>query len=260
MLRPITAVFGAEIAGLDLAAPLGPDTAERLRAALETHGVLVLHQSPDLPREHLITLARCFGEPEPSPRGEAARPEIARIVHDADAPPTENVWHVDHSFAPAPPIAAVLRAVEVPEAGGDTLFADLRAVWKGLPAPVRELLDGLEATHDIAKWLPEDHAEAARALAPPAVHPAVRRDHPGGEAVLYVNEGYTTGFAGMDADQSRALLDYLLRRVTVPEVQLRLRWRPGMIAVWDNRSMQHYATGDYFPRRRVMERVGVRAR
>lgn len=257
LIAPITAIFGAEVDGFDFARPFDAMTATSLRKALATHGVLVFRQSPDLSRERLIDFASCFGPLERSPRGDPAIPQIATIVHDGHAPPTENIWHVDHSFSPAPPLAAVLRAVELPEAGGDTLFADLREVWRRLPKSVRQALGSLSAVHDIAKWVPSHRAQEVRALAPPATHPAVMRGHPSGQEILYVNEGYTTGFVGIESNESRVLLDYLLRMVTVPEVQLRLRWRPGTIAVWDNRSMQHYAAGDYFPARRVMERIGI---
>lgn len=259
MITPITAVFGAEIAPFDFEGPFDDATVTWLRAALSTHGVLVFRQSPDLPREHLIRFARIFGMIEQSPRGDPANPEITCIVHDATAPPTENIWHVDHSFRRAPPIGAVLRAVELPSAGGDTVFADMRAVWQRLPESVREVLSGLEAVHDIAKWAPQDRADELRAMAPPVPHAAKLR-HLGSERdILYVNAGYTTGFAGLDPHVSQVLLDYLLQMVTVPEVQLRLRWSPGTIAVWDNRSMQHYAVGDYFPARRIMERISLGA-
>lgn len=259
MITPITAVFGAEVGPIDLERPFDDATVGALRAALLAHGVLVFRQSPDLAREHLIRLARVFGTIEQGPRADPANPEITCIVHDVAAPPTENIWHVDHSFRPAPPIGAVLRAAELPPAGGDTLFADMRAVWQRLPASVREMLTGMEATHDIAKWAPPDRADNLRIMAPPTTHAAKWR-HPGSEHdILYINEGYTTGFIGVDPHESQILLDYLSRMVAVPEVQIRLRWSPGTIAVWDNRSMQHYAVGDYFPARRIMERISLGA-
>lgn len=255
VIKPITAVFGAEIEFFDFDRPFDAETMAWLRSALSVHGVLVFRQSPDLPREHLIRLAAVFGTIERSPRGDPVTPEIARIVHDANAPPTENIWHVDHSFRQSPPMGTVLRAVETPSAGGDTLFADLRAVWQRLPDSVRELLSGLDAVHDIAKWAPLDRADELHALAPPVTHAAVLRHHESERDILYVNAGYTTEFVGTDQAEGKILLDYLSRMVTVPEVQLRVRWEPGTIAVWDNTSMQHYAVGDYFPARRVMERI-----
>lgn len=246
--RPLTPTIGAEVDGVDLTFPLPDRLADTLRALLTVHGVLVFREQVGMTGSQQLALARAFGPVDP---GTAA----VRIVHDADAPPTENIWHVDHSFRPEPPIGAVLRAIEVPAAGGDTLFADMRAVWRRLPSQVRNVVAGLRATHDIAKWAPEQRVDELHALAPVVTHPAVRVHPASGEQILFVNTAYTTAFVGMQASDSVALLDYLLRQTQVPEVQCRVRWEPGTVVVWDNRTVQHYATGDYLPARRVMDRV-----
>lgn len=254
---PITPTVGAEIRDVDLAAPLTEEFAASLRATLLIHGVLVFRGQHAMTREHQVALARVFGAVERSPRGEASDPDVVRIVHDASAPPTENVWHVDHSFRTAPPFGAVLRAIEVPAVGGDTLFADLRAVWRRLPDSVQAVVRGLHAVHDVAKLAPAKCVAELHAAAPVVNHPAVRIHPETHEEVLFVNAAYTTSFVGVESSDSTALLDFLLRQVHLPEVQCRLRWQPGTVAVWDNRSLQHYAVGDYFPERRVMERVSI---
>jgi taurine dioxygenase len=254
---PITPTVGAEIRDVDLAAPLTDEFVATLRAALLIHGVLVFRGQQAMTREHQIALARVFGDVERSPLGDASNPDVVRIVHDASSPPTENIWHVDHSFRTAPPFGAVLRAIEVPAVGGDTLFADLRAVWRRLPDNVRALVRSLRAVHDVAKWAPAKCVAELRAAAPTISHPAVRIHPETHEEILFVNAAYTTSFVGVETSQSTALLDFLLRQVHFPEVQCRLRWQPGTVAVWDNRSLQHYAVGDYFPERRVMERVSI---
>lgn len=257
--RPITPSIGAEVTDIDLSTVLAPQVVQCLQATLVKYGVLVFRNQPAMTREAHIALARAFGRTERSAGGEASHPEVVRVVHDRDAPPTENIWHVDHSFRTTPPVGTVLRAVELPNVGGDTLFADMRAVWQRLPHDVRELVGGLRATHDIAKWAPEQRVDELRAAAPITAHPAVRVHPDSGEQILFVNAAYTTSFVGLAATDSATLLDYLLRQVHVPEVQCRVRWEPGMVVVWDNRSVQHYATGDYFPQRRVMERVVIAA-
>jgi taurine dioxygenase len=255
--QPITPTVGAEVEDVDLAGPLTDELVASLRTVLLVHGALVFRGQEAMTREHHLALARAFGPLERSPIAEASHPEVVRIVHDADAPPTENIWHVDHSFRSAPPLGAVLRAIEVPASGGDTLFADLRAVWRRIPDDVRAVVRGLRATHDIAKWAPAERVEELHAAAPIITHPAVRVHPETGEEVLFVNAAYTTSFVGVEASDSVALLDFLLRQVQAPEVQCRVRWRPGTVVVWDNRSLQHYATADYLPARRVMERVTI---
>ena len=158
---------------------------------------------------------------------------------------------------PTPPFGAVLRAVELPAVGGDTLFADLRAVWRRVPDNVRIVVRGLRAVHDVAKWAPVGRVTELHAAAPAISHPAMRLHPESHEEVLFVNAAYTTAFVGLDQADSTALLDFLLRQVHVPEVQCRVRWRPGTVVAWDNWSLQHYAVGDYFPARRVMERVAI---
>ncbi len=256
-VEPITPVLGAEIHDLDLSVPIGGDLAAELNAALHRYGVLVFRGQATMSRADQVALARVFGPVLRSRLADAEEPDIVRIVHDKDRPATENIWHVDHSFERIPPLGAVLRAIEIPPAGGDTLFADMRAVWRRLPPQVRGLLVDLEAVHDVAKCAPASRAEELHAAAPPTRHPVMRIHPDTGDEILFVNAAYTTCFPGVEPAEGRALLDFLLQQVAVPEVQCRLRWQAGTVAVWDNRSMQHYAVGDYYPSRRVMDRVSI---
>ena len=256
-IEPMTAVVGVEIDGIDLAAPIGDRVARSLRQALHRHGVLIFRDQNGMTRARQADFARIFGDIVRSPLGLAADPDVVEIVHDETRPPTENIWHVDHSFSPAPPRGAVLRAIELPTAGGDTLFADMRIVWRRLPEAVQTVLRGLDAVHDIAKCAPATCAAELRAAAPPTCHPVMKVHPATAEEILFVNEAYTTGFDGLDGKDGTVLLRYLLDQIRIPEVQCRLRWHPGTIAIWDNRSMQHYATSDYFPQRRVMDRVTI---
>jgi taurine dioxygenase len=208
-------------------------------------------------RDSQLAFARCFGDLETYPAGERSHPQIVRIEHGVDAPPTENIWHSDMSFRKDPPLGAVLRGIDVPEVGGDTLFADMRDVWTRVPEKIQTVARGLGAHHDIAKWADASVAESLREAAPIVTHPIVRVHPETKEELLFVNAAYTTAVAGMDAADSAALLDFLFRQVTVPEVQCRVRWEPGTVVLWDNRSVQHYAAGDYLPAGRIMERVSI---
>lgn len=255
--RPVTPALGSVVRGVDLARPLTSELAARLRALLLDRGVLVFPGQHALTRGAHVAFARCFGPVERLPNGEPSCPEIVRIVHGPQAPPTENIWHSDLSFLTAPPLGAALRAIEVPEAGGDTLFADMRAAWRALPPDVQAAVWELDATHDIAKWADESMTGALHDAAPPQAHPIVRIHPETGDAILNVNRAYTTSVLGLAERVSASLLDYLCAQVAVPEVQCRIRWRPDTVILWDNRMVQHYATGDYLPSRRIMERVTI---
>ena len=254
--RPMTPAVGLEIWDVDLSLRDDADTAEALTALLLRYGVLVFRDQR-LDRDSHVAFASWFGRPEPSPKGLASHPEIVRIEHDASAPPSENIWHADLSFLPQPPLAAALRAVEVPDSGGDTLFADMRDVWTRLPDPIRSAIAELTAEHDIAKWAGPDRASDLRAIAPVVRHAVVRTHPETGEAILFVNPAYTTRIVDLGDADSAAMLDFLFRQISTPEVQCRVRWEPGTVVLWDNRSVLHYATGDYLPARRVMERVSI---
>ncbi|GAA3447349.1 TauD/TfdA dioxygenase family protein [Planomonospora venezuelensis] len=251
----MTPACGAEVHGADLAGPPAA-VARGLRPLLLRHGVLVFRGQAALTPQGQIALARCFGGVTPLPSGLPGHPEIARIDHGVDAPPTENVWHSDMSFLPNPPIGALLRAVRLPAVGGDTLFADMRAAWRRLPERLREVVRDLSAEHDIAKCA---RAEERGRLAgfPPAVHPLMRAHPETGEEILFANPAYTTRVVGIPENESAALLGRLFRMASVPEVQCRVRWAEGTVVLWDNRSVQHYAVADYLPERRIMDRVAI---
>ena len=158
-------------------------------------------------------------------------------------------------------MAAVLHAVQVPATGGDTLFADMCAAYEGLDDDLKARIDGLTAVHDHLKTFgrqvpPEKQAEI-RAMFPPVEHPVVRTHPETGRKMLFVNRFFTDRIVGLDRDQSRDLIDTLCRRADIIEYQCRFRWEPDSVAMWDNRSVQHYACSDYWPSVRVMERASI---
>jgi taurine dioxygenase len=158
-------------------------------------------------------------------------------------------------------MGSVLRAVEVPRAGGDTLFADMAAAYDNLPADLRARIDGLTAVHDFTlpfgRSLDADELARRQAEFPPVEHPVVRRHPRTGRKTLFVNAVFTTHIVGLRPDASEDLLRLLFRQARVPEYQVRFQWAAGSIAFWDNRATQHYAVNDYFPQRRVMERAAI---
>lgn len=268
---PLGPVLGAEVSGLDLRNPLPDETIRELREALFRHKVLVFRDQDISYAEH-IRFGRAFGELEGHPvtthipghpeilhieagDGLKLTPEILPFLRPA------NKWHTDVTFREKPSFAGILRARTLPDIGGDTLFADTAAIYYDLPANVKAQIEPLEAEHDILQsfgWrISEEKREQLRRDHPAQVHPVVRRHPVTGERHLFVNHIFTTKILGLAEAESRELLAYLIDRVKVPEYQVRIRWTPNAITVWDNQATQHYAILDYWPAERAMERVTV---
>lgn len=264
-LTPHTPTIGAEISGIRLGADLSDDTMAELRRALLEWKVLFFRDQNISRAEHRA-FAEKWGELEQHPFWKYTQPgqtdvDVATLAKDATAVGAENIWHNDVTWHERPSYAAVLRAVELPDVGGDTLWADTGAAYDLLPEDIKERIDGLEAEHDWMKSfgsaMPQDAVETLRPKFPPVHHPVVRVIPENGRRVLFVNVAFTQRILGMPEQESNELLRLLYRHVMRPEFQVRLRWQPNTIAMWDNRGCQHYASSDYFPARRVMDRISI---
>lgn len=256
----ITPAIGAEIGNVDLRRATGEDIAA-IRAALLEHKV-VFFRDQILSQEEHIAFARQFGDLEihPATPKSQANPEVLHIAHGPDSKGKENFWHSDVTWRERPSLGSILKAVEVPAVGGDTLFANMVVAYELLPDSVREMITGRVAVHDIARVFADrlnKSAEELRELYPPVEHPIVRTHPETGEPVLYVNTAFTSHIKDMDEGQSARLLRSLYRTAANPEIQCRFRWKKGSLAFWDNRASQHFASSDYFPQVRRMERVTI---
>ena len=270
-ILPATPTIGAEISGLNLDRPLSSEEGDLLRAAWLRFKVLFFRDQ-DISHESHVRLCRFFGELEGHPVIPSVEgyPEILRIEGvegvqlsaETLAPfQAYNKWHTDVTFRERPSIASILRARHLPPLGGDTMWADAAAAYVGLPQAVKDRIDGLDAEHDIVRSFggrvsEEKRAQLARDF-PPVRHPVVRIHPETGQKILYVNFTFTTRILGLPEDESDSLLRLLFDRIKVPEYQVRFRWTPNAIGIWDNRSTQHYAVGDYWPEYRALERVTV---
>jgi taurine dioxygenase len=192
--------------------------------------------------------------------------EVIVLDYSADNPPAlTDQWHADETFRAAPPALTILRAKVVPEFGGDTLFASMTAAYHGLSERMKQYLHGLTAVHDFKPWRPlftssEAHQAKLRELErqyPNPSHPVVRVHPITGRRLINVNAQFTVRIQGLKDEESQMILRYLYGRAQVPEFQLRVRWAPNTVVMWDNRSTQHYAPHDYYPQRRTMNRVTV---
>ena len=258
--------LGAEITGLDLKEPMSPETFNAFEAALIEYKVLMLRDQ-HLTTEQHVAFSRRFGELEVHPmRPQGEFPEILVLDNHKDNPVlSTDVWHSDTTFRKNPTKYTILRCQIMPKLGGDTLWADMEAAYDGLSGPFKRAVEGLRAVHDFQNFrVLFKNTEEGRVrlrkmeeLFPNPSHPVVRTHPVTGRKSIYVNPQFTLRIEGLEADESRAILDVLFAQARVPEHQFRLRWSPGMIVFWDNRSTQHYAANDYYPERRRMERTAI---
>jgi taurine dioxygenase len=261
--------LGAEISGVDLRKPLSDAEHKAIDAAL-VENELIIFRDQDVTSEQLMAFGRRFGELTVHPfapnEGKNA-PELIKFRNDETTPPFgTDVWHSDETFRAGPPMATILCAKEVPAVGGDTMFVSMSAAYEGLSERMQRLISGLEAIHDMKPFRPlfgksEDERRKLQQfelIYPPQLHPVVRIHPDSGRKVLFVNPQFTVAIDGMEERESRALLDTLFHQALVPEYQFRHHWAPHTIAMWDNRSTQHYAIHDYYPQRRYMERVTIK--
>ncbi|MFE2566858.1 TauD/TfdA dioxygenase family protein [Streptomyces mirabilis] len=261
-IHPLTPHIGAEITGVDLSRPIGADLADELRQALLEWKVIFFRDQRDFGPEDHAALAGLWGELEANPffpKGDRAG--VSRLAKDAMAVGNENIWHSDHSFMAAPALGSILRAVEIPASGGDTLWADMGAAYDNLSDATKQRIEGLTAVHDwVPSWgatMTQDRIATLRQTLPAVEHPVVVRHPVTRRRLLYVNEPFTTRIVGLDEDESRELLHELVLQARIPEYQVRFRWQPDSVAIWDNIAVQHYAINDYYPQRRVMERIAI---
>jgi len=263
---PLSPTIGAEIVGLDLRSPLDDAQLSALRSVLLDRKVLFFRDQDITTAQHLA-FARRFGELEVHPFAphKPGFPEVLAITHDEATPGRENVWHSDVTWRLEPSLGSVLRCLQCPDVGGDTLFSDMYAAFDNLPPDVKQRVSGLTARHDFAAFrsglrargASEEEIEDFNARFPNPEHPVIRTHPETGRQGIYVNRAFTTEIIGVAPEESRQLLQLLYRQATKPEYQCRFRWRPNSIAFWDNRACQHYATSDYWPAVRRVERVTI---
>lgn len=260
---PVGGRIGAEVRGLPLSADLPADVLHAIRAALIRHKVLFFRGQHHLDDAEQEAFGRAFGNPVEHPTVPSRGNFLFEL--DSDHGGRANHWHTDVTFVPGYPFASILRAVTIPPAGGDTTWSNCVAAYHDLPEPLRLFADGLRAVHtndyDYAAERPDlsdEHRRQLRTVFAAKVyeteHPVVRVHPESGERALLLG-GFVKRFQGLPARDSRVLYDLLQNYVTRLENTVRWRWSEGDVAIWDNRSTQHYAIDDYGAQRRVVRRV-----
>jgi taurine dioxygenase len=266
IVEPVTPAVGGIVSGLDLSRPLRDRATAALKAALaERHVLFFENQNLDAATQR--DFAARFGNLHVHPVFPQVDgiPEITSIETRPDSVPDNDNWHTDVTFIETPPFGAVLTPRLLPPNGGDTLWSSTVAAYNALSEPVRRLIDGLTAEHSFERGFPrhrwgvgERRASWEKAIAanPPVIHPVVRtiEDRRRG---IFVNSGFTTRIIELSTKESAALLGFLFDHIAQPEFTIRWRWKLGDVAFWDNRLSTHYATLDFLPNHRIMNRAAI---
>lgn len=274
-IRPLSRAGGAEVSGVDLARPVPDHDVAQLERALGEHGILLFRGADLTPAQH-IDFSRHFGPLESHVVGEfnlADHPEIFVVSNVKEGGKLKGAvyagqyWHSDLSYMRKPSLGSLLLCHEMPEIGGDTMWANMYLAYETLSEVMKRFLDTLHAVHDYSHAYDTYFAHLKerppltpeqRAKTPPVEHPLVRTHPVTSRKALYVNPGFTTGIVGMPREESQPILDFLFRHATRPEFVYRHKWRIHDLIFWDNRCTMHYALSDYdFSVRRHMHRTTI---
>lgn len=261
-VRKIAPHVGAEIGGVDLSTPIGGEQLAELRRAL-AENLVIFFRDQKISVQNQRAFGGLFGEllvHPASPNAYPGHPDVM-VLHADEKSFTvdgEN-WHTDVSCADAPPMGSVLHLTEVPDVGGDTMFASMYAAYDALSDRMKAMLDGMTATHDGEKGYRGKYInQPAGKIYPKADHPVVCTHPVTGRKLLFVNRGFTTRINELTRTESDAVLDFLCRHIETPLFHCRFHWEPGSVAFWDNLATQHRALWDYFPKIRHGHRVTIR--
>ncbi len=255
---------GALVTGIDLA-KAGQHEVDLLRQALFEHGVLFFRDQ-SLTQEQHIALAERFAPIDINRffPADADYPQIAKVEKTEEQ--TSNIgggWHTDHSYDLEPAMGSILVARQLPDKGGDTLFADMYGAYESLDDDLKAKLKTMRAVHSTAQVFGaagayaggDQDALGGHTDLPETLHPVVIR-HPGsGKSALYVNPAFTMHFEGMTREESLPLLQQLYVAAIDPARVTTFKWQPGSVAIWDNRASWHFAKNDYHGQYRLMHRI-----
>jgi taurine dioxygenase len=272
-VKPIAGALGAVIEGVDLRRKQDDETISFIREALLDHCAIFFHDQKMTPEQH-IAFGRRFGTLNVHDYVKAmdGHPEIIVVAKgEGDTKNFGGGWHSDVTYLEEPALGSILYCLEAPSHGGDTMFANQYAAYDALSPGMKRMLDGMRAIHtaghvygprgratiDYVKQLKAMTVFGSAGAEKEVEHPVVRTHPETGRKCLYISKGFTTRFKDMTVDESLPLLEYLWTHCSRPEFTCRFRWRPGSVAFWDNRAVQHYALNDYHGQRRIMHRVTV---
>lgn len=271
-IEPTNGGVGAFVEGVDLSTPMGDALSAELLQGLGEFGVLFFRDQKLDPAQH-VALAEQVGEIDINRFFKSVDdfPKIAEVRKEPDHKMAVGErWHTDHSYDLEPALGSILLARELPSRGGDTIFSNMYMAYDALSDGLKETLEGMRAEHSTRHNFGQIPTTGPRAkeykgrlgnaelATQDSTHPVVITHPISGRKSLFVNAGFTTGFAGWTVEESKPLLDYLYAHAAQPEFTYRFEWQAGSIAFWDNRATWHKALNDYHGERRLMHRITIR--
>jgi taurine dioxygenase len=266
-LRPLGGTLGAEVNGVDLSQPLDEATVKEIRTAWLDYQVLFFRDQ-DITPDQQKAFAHRFGEfqkPGFVPTLENDPYVKVQEYNQYSQIGSDVTWHADDTFAEIPSKCSVLYAVDVPESGGDTVWANMEAAYDALSKPMQKFLSGLTAMHDLVaimgpgvlKLRGPDAFTSFYKGTPPVEHPLVRTHPETGRKCIFVNPLMTSYIKDLEPAESKAILTYVFDHIKLPEFQVRFKWQKHSIAFWDNRNTVHKGINDFAPAHRLMHRVAI---
>ncbi len=270
-VEPLSGALGAVLHGPDLSAELSNQTFDEIHQAFLDHNV-IFFRDQDLDPHQQIAFGRRFGPIAAYPfmEGLPEAPEVFEIVKlETDTKNFGGAWHSDMAYAETPPLGTMLYGMEIPGAGGDTMFANTALAYEALSDGMKAMLDGIIGINSAAlkrsggransfKKASAMKSKNADRFEMEAEHPIVRTHPETGRKALYVSRGHTACLKDMTEAESLPLIDFLADHCVRPEFTCRFRWEPGSLALWDNRCTLHFAIDDYPGQRRRMRRLTIK--
>jgi len=269
-IKPYTEALGAEILNINLGRKLSDKNLSLIKDAINKYHVLFFRDQ-DITSNQFINFGKNFGSLEIHPLIPTlpGHPEIIEMksLETGPAPMARNseVWHSDMSYTKVPPYAGILKAMDIPESGGNTMFLNAALAYEALSGSMKKFLSKLKAVHSIVKTMNNDELLDSNSLKrfimmneklPPIEHPIIRTHPETGKKLIFVNEIFTSHITGLNSNESDAILQFLYRHIHNPNFQCRFIWQQNSIAFWDNQITQHYAVADYSSLR-TMHRLTV---
>ncbi|MDB5948057.1 MAG: rdpA [Ramlibacter sp.] len=272
-VEPMTGALGAQVHGVDLRQPLRRDERDMILAAFDEHLLLTFPGQQELSPEQHMAFSEMFGAHQDLPQIPLVEgyPKLQKVLAEASHVKGQVAgqnWHSDSSFLACPPLGVAMRAVELPDFGGDTAFVNMCMVYESLSPGLQQTLSGLKAIHSGTRVFGKAAQEREVKLnirentkiedaERESLHPVVRTHPRSGRKALFVNRVYTQRFEGWTPEESAALLSYLYSQFDRPEFGCRVQWSPHMMLLWDNRFTQHRAIFDYAGKRRYLVRTTI---
>ena len=264
-VRPFAPNLGAEIRGVSVNDGVTTTQFQEIQRAFLEHQVLFFKEQAEISPEKHVAFAKLFGELHAHPAAPAmeGHPEIFEIhAHKDSKIANGEFWHSDVSCDEMPPLGTMLQLHILPPVGGDTMFSDMYGAYEALSPAIRQMLDGLTATHQSEQVYIGRYSDRGRKdeeiICPSAVHPVVRTHPDSGRKALYVNRTFTTSINELTAEESKVILEMLFTHAEKIDFQIRFRWSQNDLAFWDNRCCMHYAIWDYWPEERKGRRVTIK--